>query len=402
MSENVSLRASLRHEASGASLELPRGWRVVEDVGAVTCEGPAGRADVTGRVVAARISIELVERHGLVPLRQLDVVVRDLVADALADHPHAWLLDCVPWTAAWDDGSSSRPSPEGVRVDVAHHDMSTPLVVSTVLVALGSGLLRVTASLPVAHQRALGADVDEALDSLRVAPGAAPLAMPRETTSPFAAPSLVKSSLVEATASGTARDMAHAPLAYSSPRTWMTAEALEVFVTGSHKIAARWRPEPLAAGLVDERGVATPLGGFVRRAVSRPDARAALSVSPVELVQQAGRGAAEVIAAMTVDRLDGYAVLRATAPPLRSTAPSVVGQGHVSLEIVDVAAAPARAAAWLGVGPGRAAEIPDGTLAVLGTARSSAPGARAEHAGVIVSALPGPREVWVRLLDALA
>lgn len=401
MSENVGLRASLRHEASGASLEVPRGWHVVEDVGAVTCEGPAGRADVTGRVVSARISIELVERHGLVPLRQLDVVVRDLVADALADHPHAWLLDCVPWTAPWDDGSSSRPSPDGVRVDVAHHDMSTPLVVSTVLVSLGSGLLRVTASLPVAHQRALGAEVDEALDSLRVAP-AARLAVPLDTTSPFAAPSLVKASLEEASARGTARDMVHVPLAYSSPGTWMTAEALEVFVTGSHKIAARWRPEPLAAGLVDERGVATPLGGFVRRAVSRPDARAALSVAPVELVHQPARGATEVIAAMTVDRLDGYAVLRATAPPARSTASSVVGRDHVSLEVVDVAAAPARAAAWLGVGPGRAAELPDGTLAVLGTARSAAPGARAEHAGVIVSALPGPREVWVRLLDALA
>ncbi|MEP7765963.1 hypothetical protein [Sanguibacter sp. 25GB23B1] len=398
MSEDVGLHGLLRHAASGASLEVPRGWRVVEDVGAVTCEAPSGRADVTGRVVAARISIEMIERHGLVPLRQVDVVVRDLVADALADHPHAWLLDCVPWPVPWDDRApAARPSPEGVRVDVAHHDMSTPLVVSTVLVALDAGLLRVTASLPVAHQRALGAAVDDALDSLRLAAGA-----PATEAPSTGSLSLVKASFTEASASTTARDMADVPLAYSSPRTWMTADALEVFVTGSHKIAARWRPEPLAAGLIDARGVATPLGGFVRRAVSRPDARAALTVYPVELGLQAdARGATEVLAAMTVDRLDGYAVLRATPPPVRTPATPFPVLDHVSLEVVDVAAAPARAAAWLGVGPGRAAELPDGTLAVLGTARSAAPGVRAEHAGVIVSALPGPRQVWVRLLDAL-
>ncbi|PFG35112.1 hypothetical protein [Sanguibacter antarcticus] len=387
MSDDRS-RGRLRHGASGASIVVPPGWQVVDDVGAVACEGPVARADVTGRAVAARLSIETVERHGLVAHRSLDAVVRDLVADARADDPHAWLLDCVPWASRNAEGAV-----DGIRVDVAHHDVSTPLVVSTVLVSLGSGLLRVTASVPVAHQQALGADVDAALGSLTApaqpVPGSGTVEpQPPDTASPRA----------------TARAMAELPLAYVLPRTWIAADVLDVFITGSYKIAARWRPEPLAAGLVDERGVATPLGGYVRRAVSRPDARAALTVWPVETVQHVGpRGGSGALAVMTIDRLDGWAVVRATLPPLQSVmyGSAEHGHGHVSLEVVDFAAAPARAAAWLGTGPGRAARLPEGTLAVLGTARSGAPGARAEHAGSIVSALPGPRDVWARLLDAV-
>ena len=384
MSAEETLRARLHHATSGVSLEVPRGWQVVDDVGAVTCEAPTARADVTGRAIPARLSIEMLERHGLVPPRALDVVVRDRVDDALAAHPHAWVLDCTPWdvrSPAGDPrvGAPRTASATGVRVDVALHDMTTPLVVTTVLVALEAGLLRVTASVPVAHQRSLGAEIDEALDSVLLGPVGAGL---RATVAPGGA-------------------MLALPLPYASPSTWLTPEALEVFVTGSHKIAARWRPEPFAAGLVDDRGVATPLGAFVRRAVSRPDVRATLTVCPIELVQGAGQHQ-EVAASpvMVVDRLDGYAVLRASPPPVRATTPWTE-QRHVSVEVVDLAAAPARAAAWLGLGPGRPAELPDGTLAVLGSVRSPAPGVRADGAASIVSALPGPREVWVRLLDAL-
>ena len=379
MSAEETLHGRLRHAASGVSLEVPRGWQVVDDVGAVTCEAPTARADVTGRMVPARLSIEVVERQGLVPRRPLDVVVRDLVDDALVDHPHAWVLDCVPCEVRSPAGAAPAGA-AGVRVDVALHDMTTPLVVTTVLVALEAGLLRVTASVPVAHQRLLGAEIDEALDSLLLGSAGAP---PRSTEAPDGA-------------------VLALPLAYASPSTWLTPEALEVFVSGSHKIAARWRPEPCAAGLVDDRGVATPLGAFVRRAVSRPDLRATLSVCPVEIVQRSDQHPdAETFPIMVVDRLDGYAVLRASPPPVRTAAPWT-GQRHVSLEVVDLAAAPARAAAWLGLGPGRPAELPDGTLAVLGSVRSPAPGVRADGAATIVSALAGPREVWVRLLDALS
>lgn len=348
----------LVHAASGVSLAVPHGWEVVEDVGAATCEAPAARADVTGRAVPARISIEMLERPGLLPHRAVDVIVRDLVGDALADHPHAWVLDCAQWRDV------------GTRVDVAQHDMSTPLVVSTVLLPGVEGTVRVTASVPVAHQRAREPEIEAALDSVRLGPA-------EVSAGPTTAP----------------------PLPYVAPTTRLSRQALDVFATGSHKIAARWRPEPFAAGLVDARGVATPLGSFVRRALSRPDLRATLTVLPIEMVHQAGHP--QDLAAypyLVVDRLDGYAVLRASAPARAS------GQveGHpVSLEVVDLAAAPARAAAWLGLGPGRPADLPAGTLAVLGSAWSRAPGVRAEHTATIVSALPGPREVWSRLLDAM-
>lgn len=357
---------------------MPAGWEVIDDVGAETCEAPAGRADVTGRVVAARMSIESFERQGLVPHRPIEVVVDDLVADALADHPHAWLVDRSTWPVATSDGGWV----DGVRIDVAHHDMSTPLFVTTVLARTADGLVMVTASTPVAHQLALGTAVEDALGTLVLERAA--------------------------DAAGWAQPPASAwvdgrTLAYAAPTTWMSDDAFHVFATGSYKIAARWRPEALAAGLVDERGVATPLGGYVRRAVSRPDVRAAVTVCPADMMLRPASGQVPALPTMMIDRLDGLAVLRATVQPALTTVPMSKGAGHVSLEVLDAAAAPARVAGWLGLGPQRTAQLPEGTVAVVGSVVSAAPGVPAvERPGALLSHLPGPREAWHRVLAALS
>lgn len=391
----------LREDRSGLTLTVPPGWSVVDDVGAVMCEAPARQADATGRTLGAQIRVEVLgETDALVPRyappgtatrppgtstrppstwdargagATAEVAARDVVDDALSTDHRAWLVDRRPWTVRSPDGRSV----DGTRVDVAQHDMTTPLVVSTVVLETAAGLVRVTASVPVAHQRAVARSVAQALASIEVT--AAPMAGRRDAAGP--APS---------------------PARYVPPVHELTSAELDVFVTGSHKIAARWRPGPVRAGLLTPDGVATPLGDYVRRAVGRPDARVHLA-----LTGPAAADGTRPAFAMLMDRRDHHVVLRAdlgrsvdVPGPLGRTLRSAVE----TLEVVDVAAAPARAAAWLGAGPGGTGvdgALPAGWSAVVSSAVAERVGARPTVTAVPLGYPGRPWDDWFRLLHAL-
>lgn len=373
-------------------LTIPRGWSVADDVGAVVCEAPPAQADITGRVCAAQIRIEPADRGALVPRlvasgRRPDLVsmTQDVVADTFAGDPTAVLVDarrCLVRTGYGTPGGP-RGHVEGVRVDLAHHDMTTAMVTTTILVDGGRGLMRVTASTPVAHHSAIGRVVEQALASLEVE--GVGLERPDLT----------------GLDPGSWDVRGYRP----APAT-MDVTSFEVFVRGSHKISPRWRPPALAAGLVDPRGVATPMGHYVRRAVTRPDRRVILQVWEVN-----GPLRAELYA----DVLERRAVLRSTAPAhfavLPGTLPAGAGSvdgagGTLGLEVLDMAAVPARLAAWLGLGfagPSQSFLLGPGLAAGGAVIQSAAPGVPAVATPFALDPTDeGPAQLWARLVAQLA
>lgn len=389
---------------SSVRLTIPRGWSVADDVGAVVCEAPPAQADVTGRVCAAQIRIEPADRGALVPrlvasARRPDLVsmTQEVVADTLASDPTAVLVDARSWFVRTGYGRPDGPRGhvEGVRVDLAHHDMTTAMATTSILIDGGRGLVRVTASVPVAHHGTLATDVEQALASLEVA-GAG---VEQTGQADQALPDLALADLSQLDAgSWDLRVFRPAPVI-------VDLASFEVFLRGSHKISPRWRPGPLMAGLIEDRGVATPVGHYVRRAVTRPDRRVILQVR-----EAGGRLRAEVCA----DVLERRAVLRSTAPAhaavLRGTLPvgpgSVDGPGGtVGIEVLDVAAVPARFAAWLGLGlagPGRSFLLGSGDVAQGVVIQSVAPGvlAVARHFGMDPWD-DGPAQLWAKLVAQL-
>ena len=376
-------------------LPVPHGWSVIEDVGAVACEAPAGQADITGRVAAAQMRIEPADRGTLVPRLvassrppDLASATQRLVADALAEDPTAVIVDARPWAVSTAYGvAGADETVQGVRVDVAHHDMTTPMTTTTVLVEAKSGLTRVTASVPVAHHAALGAVVEQAFASLRVMGGASP--------STAGSPGLWRLD----SGSWERRIFRPAPVT-------MDITSFDVFLRTAHKMSPRWRPAALAAGLVEARGVATPVGHFVRRAVARPDRRLVLRVW-----EAGGPLRAEVRA----DVLEGRAVIRSTAPAHAAVPPGALPfapdgvdgpRGTLGLEIQDMSAVPARLAAWLGLGlagPGQAFLLGRGLEAQGAVIQSDAPGVPAVARPFALDPRDGdPTRLWARLVAQLA
>lgn len=376
-------------------LPVPHGWSVIEDVGAVVCEAPAGQADITGRVAAAQMRIESGDRGTLVPRlvtssRPLDLVSasQQLVADALAEDPTAVIVDARPWPVRTAYGvAGAAETVQGIRVDVAHHDMTTPMMTTTVIVEAKGGLTRVTASVPVAHHAALGTAVEQAIASLRVTGGAPPGAAGAQDLSRLDTGSWERRVFRPATVT-------------------MDITFFDVFLRSAHKMSPRWRPAALTAGLVEARGVATPVGHFVRRAVARPDRRLVLRVW-----ESGGPLRAEVC----VDVLEGRAVIRSTAPAHPAVAPGVVPiapdgvdgpRGSVGLEVQDVSAVPARLAAWLGLGlagPQGAFLLRPGLEAGGAVIQSIAPGVPAVARPFALDPSQGrPAELWARLVAQLA
>lgn len=377
-------------------LAIPQGWSAVEDVGAVGCEAPAGQADITGRVCAAQIRIEAADRGTLVPrllasARPLDLVsmTQQIVADSLADDPMAVLVDARPWPVRTGYGKSGLPERvPGVRIDLAHHDMTTAMITTTILVEGTSGLTRVTASVPVAHHATLGPVVEQAMGSLQVAAINAP---------PTAAPP--------------------PDLLWLDPGSWerrifrpapvtLDIASFDVFVRSAHKTSPRWRPAAVAAGLAEARGVATPMGHFVRRAVTRPDRRLVLRVR-----EMAGPLRAEVRA----DVLEGRAVIRSTAPAHAAVPPGIAPfapdgvdgpRGTLGLEVHDMSAVPARLAAWLGLGsagPGQSFLLGPGLEAQGALIQSVEPGVPAvARPFALDPADCSPTQLWARLVALLA
>ncbi|MBI9115775.1 hypothetical protein [Sanguibacter suaedae] len=356
----------LREPRSGAALVVPDGWTVVEDFGAALCEGPAWRADATGRPLAAQLRVEdLAGSAGLVPRaateggasRTAADVVASAVRDAWAADPFAWLLDHRAWSGS--DGHAP-----GVRSDLTYRDGTTPVVVTTLVVPSGDGLVAATATVPVAHHRALAGTVEQALASLSVPGG----------------PHLVKA------------PVAPSPL---GDRVWtgpvpavprLGDEELTVFVNGSHRVGRRWRSGPCAEGLLEQDGTATPTGRWVRRALHRPDVLVAL---------ERRTGDATPRTWVTVHRLEGHAVLRSAHP----------GASAPTFEVLDVAAIPARLAAWLGLGPGdgdRAVQVAHDELLVGEVRTSAAPGVPATARPLVLTDTGRPLEVWHRVLAALS
>ena len=390
--------AALVDPTRSLRLTVPHGWVVADDVGAVVCEAPAAQADITGRVCAAQIRIEPADRATLVPrltaAHRPDLVstTQQIVADALAVDPTAVLVDARRWfVQAQHSGQAQRV--EGVRVDLAHHDMTTAMVTTTILVDGGHGLVQVVASVPVAHHGALGAVVEQALASLEVI-GPAP-----EVSSHAGPDDVVVAELDQLDAGSWTRRVYHPAGAA------MDLTSFDVFVRGSHKISPRWRPGPLAAGLVQPNGVATPVGHYVRRAVTRPDHRVILQVREID-----GPLRAELCA----DVLDRRALLRSTAPAHAAVHPGVVttGLGGIDtpggtfgLEVLDVASAPARLAAWLGVGlagPGRSFLLGSGDLARGVRVQSRAPGVPAEAQPFELDPWrESPAQLWATLVAQL-
>lgn len=382
-------------------LAIPLGWTLADDVGAVVCQAPAAQADITGRVSAAQIRIEPADRSALVPRLSasahrpgLGSTTQQIVADTLAHDPTAVLVDARRWFVPVGRTQPGAPAGhvEGVRMDLAHHDMTTPMITTTILVDGGHGLVLVTASVPVAHHGALTGAVEQALASLEVV-GAGPQARaqvgPEDPTAEL--------DQVDA-GSWQLRIYRPAPVV-------MDLTSFDVFVRGSHKISPRWRPGPLAAGLVQASGVATPVGHYVRRAVTRPDQRVILQVRQAD-----GPLRAELCA----DVLERRAVLRSTTPAhaavLPGTSPSALGgidgpESTFGLEVLDVAAVPARLAAWLGLGlagPGQSFLLRSGDVARGVQIRSVAPGVPAQSRSFALDPWgESPLQLWTTLVTQL-
>lgn len=372
-------------------LAIPHGWAVADDVGAVLCEAPAAQADITGRVCAGQLRIEAADRGALVPRltasgRRPDLpsMAQQVVADTFAGDPTAVLINASQWFVRTGTGGTTGHV-AGIRIDMAHHDMTTPTSTTTILVDGGQGVVRVTASIPVAHHGALGAAVEQALSSLEVAGGV--------PVDPW------QNSELSQLDPGSWEHRGYRP-----SLTAMDTTSFDVFARGSHKISPRWRPQALAAGLVEAHGVATETGHYVRRAVSRPDLRLVLQVWEVE---------GPVRAEVCVDLLERRAVLRSSAPAhfavLAGGFPAAPGrvssEGARSIEVQDMAAVPARLAAWLGLGlagPGSAFLLGPGLAAGGVVSQSMAPGVPATSRTFGLNPWDeGPAQLWSRLVALL-
>lgn len=423
--------------SSGVSLLPPVGWVVVDDASGSGARAPvASLADATGRHVAAQLSV-----RRLAPLvsgttggwggdHAVDAVAlassgpgsapspaelalataaRSRVVAAFADDPAAVLLDAMPQRVRTVLG---REVP-AVRLDVVEHDMSTPVVRTSVLVACADpadrsgsgrvGVVEVAVTVPVAHHRALVHAIEASLATVRVQDDAAPLGGDVSggadgAGSPVGAPGWTGGAVVDRHAgtvsstpwtSGLDRDRWYVP-----PEAWLGAEELDIFVRGSRRLAPAHRPGPARAGLVDVRGVSTPTGELVRRAVHRPDVR--LHVRAADVVD----GSTDGSASMIVDRVGPWAVVRATPPPV-ATRRGQPAAAHLYLEVVDLAAAPARVVSWVGAGPGRSSRVPDGLVLALVVHRSGPTWGSPAGESVLVDRSASPREVWHRVLAAL-
>jgi hypothetical protein len=102
---------------------------------------------------------------------------------------------------------------------------------------------------------------------------------------------------------------------------------------------------------------------------------------------------------MVVDRVGTWAVLRSTPPP-GALAPGQALAAHRYVEVVDLAAAPARVVAWTSTGPGRAFRAPEGTVLSLGASRTEGWG-RPVGRAVALEPWLSPRDVWHGVLTAL-
>ena len=397
-------------------LTIPRGWSMADDFGAVVCEAPPAQADITGRVCAASIRIEPADRGALVPRlvaagRRPDLasLTQDVVADTFAGDPTAVLVDARRWLVQIGGAAPSiwPMHVDGVRIDMAHHDMTTAMSTTTIFVDGGRGIMQVTASVPVAHLGGLGAVVEQALASLEVA-SSGPVTSPGDLN-------------LQDGGAGWAKPASRAPSGltdvgrldpgswdlrgYRPPPAAIDLTSFDVFLRGSHKISPRWRPPALAAGLIEAHGVATPMGHYVRRAVGRPDRRVVLRVWEVD-----GPVRAEVY----VDVLERQAVLRSTAPAhfavLTGSFPAgprlVTAEGVLGLEVQDMAAVPARLAAWLGVGlagPDQSFLLAPGLEAAGAVIQSMAPGVPAQTRPFDLDpAAEDPAQLWARLVALLA
>lgn len=400
---------------------------MTDDVSGTTARAPvASFADASGRHVAAQLSIRRIGSlaTGPVPARArpgaftgavtddaalsddlLAATARSRVAAAFADDPSAVLLDASRWAARTTRGREVR----AVRLDVVEHDLTTPVVRTSVLVpcsrsALGpggiddmvfrgaaglagttrtAGVVEVSATVPVAHHRALVAAVEASLSDVVV---------DDETVrdADTVAPGQVGGSDVPpGWLSALDRGRWYVP-----PEAWLGAEELEVFVRGSHRLAPSHRAGPARAGLVDGRGTSTPTGDVVRRAVHRPDLRVHLRVAHPADGSELGS------ASLVVDRLGSWAVLRATPPPVAVRGGQPVA-AHRYVEVVDLAAAPARVASWVGTGPGRSSSLADGLELTMLVRRSGQVWGQQSTEVVRLGRGAAPRETWQQVLAAL-
>ena len=414
-----------RVSSAGVSLLPPAGWVVVDDVSGSGARAPvASLADASGRHVAAQLSVRRLAplvsgalsawggepSGGHEPLVSLGTpgepgssaaggapsaaevalatAAQSRVTAAFADDPSAVLLDAAGTTVRTVLGRDAR----AVRLDVVEHDMSTPVVRTSVLVActdLGGsgsgrlGVVEVTATVPVAHHRALVHAIEAALATLRV----------QDEVVPADGASLHGASAHTGGLAPWARELDRGRW-YVPPGTWLGADELDIFVRGSRRLAPAHRPGPARAGLVDDRGVSTPTGELVRRAVHRPDVR--LHVRAADVVDASLDGSASMI----VDRVGPWAVVRATPPPVATRRGEAVA-AHRYLEVVDLAAAPARVVSWMGTGPGRSSRVPDGLVLALVVHRSGQSWAGPAGESVLVERGASPRATWQRVLAAL-
>lgn len=450
------MTGGLRVSSAGVSLLPPAGWLIVDDVSGSGARAPvASLADASGRHVAAQLSVRRLAplvsgalsawgggpSGGHEPLVSLGTpgepgssaaggapsaaevalatAAQSRVTAAFADDPSAVLLDAAGTTVRTVLGRDAR----AVRLDVVEHDMSTPVVRTSVLVActdLGGGsrsghlgVVEVSATVPVAHHRALVHAIEAALATLRVqdevvpADGASVHSASAHTggLAPDASSRGDGVSVAwtrESAGEASTRELASAPWTreldrgrwYVPPETWLGADELDIFVRGSRRLAPAHRPGPARAGLVDDRGVSTPTGELVRRAVHRPDVR--LHVRAADVVDASLDGSASMI----VDRVGPWAVVRATPPPVATHRGEAVA-AHRYLEVVDLAAAPARVVSWMGTGPGRSSRVSDGLVLALVVHRSGQSWGSPAGESVLVERGASPRATWQRVLAAL-
>jgi hypothetical protein len=445
-----------RVSSAGVSLLPPVGWVVVDDVSGSGARAPVtSLADASGRHVAAQLSVRRLAPlvsgalsawgggpsgvyEPLVSLGTpgepgssgtggapsaaevaLATAAQSRVTAAFADDPSAVLLDAAGTTVRTVLGRDVR----AVRLDVVEHDMSTPVVRTSVLVActdLGGGsrsghlgVVEVSATVPVAHHRALVHAIEAALATLRVQDEVVPAdgaSLHGASAYPGGyAPGAstwsegVGSSWTpEPVGAAPTRELASAAWTreldrgrwYVPPEAWLGADELDIFVRGSRRLAPAHRPGPARAGLVDDRGVSTPTGELVRRAVHRPDVR--LHVRAADVVD----GSLDGSASMIVDRVGPWAVVRTTPPPVATRRGEAVA-AHRYLEVVDLAAAPARVVSWMGTGPGRSSRVSDGLVLALVVHRSGQSWAGPAGESVLVERGASPRATWQRVLAAL-
>ena len=347
-----------RVSSAGVSLLPPAGWVVVDDVSGSGARAPvASLADASGRHVAAQLSV-----------RRLAPLVSGALS-AWGGGPSGGHEPLVSLGTPGEPGSSAA----GGAPSAAEAALATLRVQDEVVPADGASVHGASG-----HTGGLAPDASSRGDGVSVA-------WTRESAG-----------------AASTRELASAPWTreldrgrwYVPPETWLGADELDIFVRGSRRLAPAHRPGPARAGLVDDRGVSTPTGELVRRAVHRPDVR--LHVRAADVVDASLDGSASMI----VDRVGPWAVVRATPPPVAARRGEAVA-AHRYLEVVDLAAAPARVVSWMGTGPGRSSRVPDGLVLALVVHRSGQSWGSPAGESVLVERGASPRATWQRVLAAL-